>query len=63
MVSRRAMTEELEAELNKIGAAYLRMRAAAPTGKDFDQRCAQFEKASEAVARRAIAAGFGVEGA
>lgn len=56
------MTAELEEALAKFGASYLRMRAAAPTGEKFDERVAQYDKAADAVARRAIAAGFGVEG-
>lgn len=62
-MARRSMTEEVEEALVKFTAAYLRMRDAAPTGRGFEKHAADWDRTGETLARRAIAAGYGPEGA
>jgi len=62
MNGRRVLSEELAEALTNLVGADLRLRAAAINSDRFEKRAAEFDRAAEAVARRARAAGLVPEG-
>lgn len=56
------LTMELQEALTNFVGADLRLRQAAPTGKNYEKRVSEWDAAAANVARRALAAGLVPEG-